>query len=298
MQITIVTGMSGSGKTRVIRSMEDMGFFCIDNMPPMLIPKFTEMLTFANGKFNNVAIVVDIRVGDMINQLIERFLEMKESNYDVKLLFLNADDETLVKRYKETRRSHPLDNPKGLLESIREERMILDKLLTEADYVIDTSGLKSNELVEKVKEIFAPKDSEGIEINVMAFGFKYGTPMDADLVFDVRFLANPYYVPELKYKTGNEKEVQDYVMQTEAAGQFLNKLEDMLTFLIPNYISEGKNQLVIGIGCTGGKHRSVTLANAITKRIGNLEYGIKVEHRDIGKDTANVVLGRSEEGTV
>ena len=284
MQITIVTGMSGSGKTRVIRSMEDMGFFCIDNMPPMLIPKFTEMLTFANGKFNNVAIVVDIRVGDMINQLIERFFEMKKSNYDVKLLFLNADDETLVKRYKETRRSHPLDNPKGLLESIREERMILDKLLTEADYVIDTSGLKSNELVEKVKEIFAPKDSDGIEINVMAFGFKYGTPMDADLVFDVRCFPNPFYIDELKPKTGNDKEVQDYVMSFPTAVGFMEKLNDMMEYLVPLYSEEGKSELTVAIGCTGGKHRSVTMANKLGEYLTGLGYNVNLNYRDIGRE--------------
>lgn len=284
MQITIVTGMSGSGKTRVIRSMEDMGFFCIDNMPPMLIPKFTEMLTFANGKFNNVAIVVDIRVGDMINQLIERFFEMKKSNYDVKLLFLNADDETLVKRYKETRRSHPLDNPKGLLESIREERMILDKLLTEADYVIDTSGLKSNELVEKVKEIFAPKDSDGIEINVMAFGFKYGTPMDADLVFDVRCFPNPFYIDELKPKTGNDKEVQDYVMSFPTAVGFMKKLNDMMEYLVPLYSEEGKSELTVAIGCTGGKHRSVTMANRLGEHLKSLGYNVNLNYRDIGRE--------------
>ena len=284
MQITIVTGMSGSGKTRVIRSMEDMGFFCIDNMPPMLIPKFTEMLTFANGKFNNVAIVVDIRVGDMINQLIERFFEMKKSNYDVKLLFLNADDETLVKRYKETRRSHPLDNPKGLLESIREERMILDKLLAEADYVIDTSGLKSNELVEKVKEIFAPKDSDGIEINVMAFGFKYGTPMDADLVFDVRCFPNPFYIDELKPKTGNDKEVQDYVMSFPTAVGFMKKLNDMMEYLVPLYSEEGKSELTVAIGCTGGKHRSVTMANRLGEHLKSLGYNVNLNYRDIGRE--------------
>ncbi len=284
MQITIVTGMSGSGKTRVIRSMEDMGFFCIDNMPPMLIPKFTEMLTFANGKFNNVAIVVDIRVGDMIGQLIERFLELKKSNYDVKLLFLNADDETLVKRYKETRRSHPLDNPKGLLESIREERQILSKLLTEADYVIDTSGLKNNELTEKVKELFTPKDAEGIEINVMAFGFKYGTPMDADLVFDVRCFPNPFYIDELKPKTGNDKEVQDYVMSFPTAVGFMEKLNDMMEYLVPLYIEEGKGELTVAIGCTGGKHRSVTMANKLGEYLEGLGYNVNLNYRDIGRE--------------
>lgn len=284
MKITIVTGMSGSGKSRVIKYLEDMGFFCIDNMPPMLIPKFIEMLALANGKFNNVAIVVDIRVGDMIGQLIEQFLEAKKNNYDVKLLFLNADDETLVKRYKETRRSHPLDNPKGLLASIQEERKILSKLLGEADYVIDTSGLNNAGLLEKVKELFAPKDSEGIEINVMAFGFKYGMPLDADLVFDVRCFPNPFYIDELKPKTGNDKEVQDYVMSFPTAVEFMEKLNNMMEFLVPLYIEEGKVSLTVAIGCTGGKHRSVTLANKLGEHMQTLGYEVKFNYRDIGKE--------------
>lgn len=284
MKITIVTGMSGSGKSRVIKYLEDMGFFCIDNMPPMLIPKFIEMLALANGKFNNVAIVVDIRVGDMIGQLIEQFLEAKKNNYDVKLLFLNADNETLVKRYKETRRSHPLDNPQGLLASIKQERKILSKLLGEADYVIDTSGLNNAGLLEKVKELFAAKDSEGIEINVMAFGFKYGMPLDADLVFDVRCFPNPFYIDELKPKTGNDKEVQDYVMSFPTAVEFMEKLNNMLEFLVPLYIEEGKVSLTVAIGCTGGKHRSVTMANKLGEHMQELGYEVKFNYRDIGRE--------------
>ena len=205
----------------------------------------------------------------------------------------------MIKRYKETRRTHPLTGSGRIESGIQMERKRTAFLKQRADYILDTSQLLVRELKAQIDKIFV--ENEGFRnfmITMLSFGFKYGIPSDADLVFDVRFLANPYYVPELKYKTGNEKEVQDFVMQTETAEQFLNKLEDMLKFLIPNYINEGKNQLVVGIGCTGGKHRSVTLANAITKRLSTLEYGIKVEHRDIGKDTANVVLRRSEEGTV
>lgn len=284
MKITIVTGMSGSGKTRAIRYLEDMGYFCIDNMPPVLIPKFTEMLTIANGKFNNVAIVVDIRVGDMINQLVEQVLSLRKNNYDVKLLFLNADDETLVKRYKETRRSHPLDNSKGLLASIEQERQILSKLLTEADYVIDTTGLKSNDLPEKLKEIFSSKSSNDFEVNIMSFGFKYGMPLDADLVFDVRCFPNPFYIAELKPKTGNDREVREYVMSFPEAEEFVKKLTEMLDFLIPLYVEEGKSSVTIAMGCTGGKHRSVTMANKLGEHFGRSEYEVNVNHRDIGRE--------------
>ncbi len=284
MKITVVTGMSGSGKTRAIRYLEDMGYFCIDNMPPVLIPKFTEMLTLANGKFNNVAIVVDIRVGDMINQLVEQVLTLRKNNYDVKLLFLNADDETLVKRYKETRRSHPLENSKGLLASIEQERKILSRLLTEADYVIDTTGLKSSELPEKLKDIFSSKTANDFEVNVMSFGFKYGMPLDADLVFDVRCFPNPFYIEELKPKTGKDKEVQDYVMSFPAAVEFVEKLIDMLDFLLPLYIEEGKSSVTIAIGCTGGKHRSVTMANKLGEYFKKTEYETNVNHRDIGRE--------------
>lgn len=284
MKITIVTGMSGSGKTRVIRYLEDMGYFCIDNMPPVLIPMFSEMLASAGGKFNNVALVVDMRVGDMINQLREQIAELKKKNYDVLILFLNADDETLVKRYKETRRLHPIENPNGLLASIREERKRLSKLLVEADYVIDTSHTTNSELLDEIKEIFASKGSMNIEINVMSFGFKYGIPLDADLVFDVRCFPNPFYIDELKQKTGNDAEVQNYVMSFPTAVEFMDKLSDMMEFMIPLYIEEGKISLTIAVGCTGGKHRSVTMANKLGERIKEMGYNVKVSNRDIGKE--------------
>ena len=284
MKFTIVTGMSGSGKTRVIRYLEDMGYFCIDNMPPVLIPMFSEMLTSEGGKFNNVALVVDMRVGDMINQLIEQVNELKKKGYDASILFLNADDETLVKRYKESRRSHPLENPNGLLASIREERKRLSKLLTEADYVIDTSDMTNTELLDEIKEIFVSRESRNIEINVMSFGFKYGIPLDADLVFDVRCFPNPFYIDELKRKTGNDIEVQDYVMSFPTAVEFMNKLSDMMEFMIPLYIEEGKISLTVAIGCTGGKHRSVTMANKLGERIRDMGYEVNISNRDIGRE--------------
>ncbi len=284
MQFTIVTGMSGSGKTRVIRYLEDIGYFCIDNMPPVLIPKFSEMLSSATGKFNNVAFVVDVRVGDMINELIGQINVLKSMGYDARILFLNASDETLVKRYKETRRVHPVYSPDGLLASIQKERKILEKLLNAADYVIDTSQMTNNKLIDEVKEIYCRGKNPGIKINVMAFGFKYGIPMDADLVFDVRCFPNPFYIEDLKYKTGNDKEVQDYVMSFPTAVEFLEKLKDMAKFLIPLYEEEGKISLTVAIGCTGGKHRSITMANKLGEYLKELKYTVDITHRDLGRE--------------
>lgn len=285
MQYTIVTGMSGSGKTKVIRYLEDMGYFCIDNMPPVLIPKFSEMLSSVNGNFNNVALVIDIRVGDMINELLEQIDDLKRKGYDCRLLYLNADDETLVKRYKETRRMHPLDNSQGLLASIRQEREMLSALYNAADNVIDTSRLSMQGLLQELKEIYTSKDSkQGLEINVMAFGFKYGMPLDADLVFDVRCFPNPFYIDGLKHKTGNDKDVQDYVMSFPTAVEFMEKLEDMMAFMIPLYIEEGKISLSIAIGCTGGKHRSVTMTNKLADYLKDCDYSVNVSYRDIGRE--------------
>lgn len=283
MQFTIVTGMSGSGKTRVIRNLEDMGFFCIDNMPPALIPKFSELLSSMNGKFNDVAIVVDIRVGNMINELIEQ-VNILRKDYVVKMIFLDADDETIVRRYKETRRSHPIDNPNGLLASIKEERKKLSALMEEADCVIDTSHFTNAELFAELKEICRYDKSCKIEVNVMAFGFKYGVPFDADLVFDVRCFPNPFYIEELKRKTGNDKEVRDYVMSFTQAREFMNKLNDMMNFMIPLYIEEGKVSLTVAIGCTGGKHRSVTMANELSDYLRSIGYEVNTSCRDIGRE--------------
>lgn len=299
MRFVIVTGMSGAGKSSTLKMLEDAGYFCVDNLPVPLISKFAKLIFQEHAEYDRIAIGVDIRSGQGLAELEPFLAQMQEKRQPYEILYLDCSDEVLVKRYKETRRSHPLAGTGRVEYGIAQEREKTAFLKQQADYILDTSRLLVRELKTQIDKIFV--ENEGFRnfmVTVLSFGFKYGIPADADLVFDVRFLANPYYVPELKHKTGNEKEVQDFVMQTEAAGHFLDKLEDMLTFLIPNYISEGKNRLVIGIGCTGGKHRSVTLANAITKRLGNLEYGIKVEHRDIGKDTANVVLGRSEEGAV
>ncbi len=285
MQFVVVTGMSGSGKTQVLRFFEDKGFFCIDNMPPVLIEKFVEISFSASGKFDKIALVIDARVGDMINQLIDNIKMLREGGYHCKLLFLNAKDEVLIKRYKEARKAHPIQSELGLLGSIKEERKMLDALYAEADVVIDTSNLTMIELNKKLENLYYGKDSEnsGIRVNMLAFGFKYGIPLDADLVFDVRCFPNPFYIDELKTKTGNDKEVQDYVMSFEETKTFFEKLKDMMFYLMPLYSEEGKTNITIAIGCTGGKHRSVTIANKLGEEMSKKGYSVNMIYRDISR---------------
>lgn len=285
MQLTVVTGLSGSGKTQVVRFLEDLGFFCVDNMPPALIEKIADMFFFGEGKKDKIAFVIDMRVGTMLHQLTDALADLKKNGYDCKLLFLDASDEVLVKRYKETRRTHPIPNENGLLGSIRQERQLLADLKNEADYVIDTSALSIHDLMEKLKEIFVESTDAArtMTVNVMAFGFKYGLPVDADLVFDVRCFPNPFYIAELKNKTGNDKPVRDYVMGAESAREFSEKLKDMICFLLPLYVEEGKHSVTIAIGCTGGKHRSVTLANELAEALEKKDYTIHRIYRDIEK---------------
>ncbi len=281
MDFTIVTGMSGSGKTTAIHFFEDMGYFCIDNMPPALIPMLANMLGSVRDKFRNVALVIDVRVGEMINELLGQVEELRDK-YEVGIIFLDADDNALVNRYKETRRNHPLNNPDGLLASIREERKMLYKLRECADFVIDTSFLTSAQLRDRFTDIYnVTSVNSSFEIKVLSFGFKHGIPVDADLVFDVRCFPNPFYVPELKRKTGNDKEVRDYVMGFPTTNTFYEKLRGMIEFLIPLYMEEGRNSLIIAIGCTGGHHRSVTFANMLNERLTELGYSCDVIHRDI-----------------
>lgn len=283
-QFTIVTGLSGSGKTQVVRFLEDKGFFCIDNMPPMLIPQVTELFVSVNGKYDKIAFVIDTRVGELINELLDNLKWLSDSGYSCKLLFLNASDDVLVKRYKETRRVHPLSGNKGLLDSIQRERKILDKLYLAADYVIDTSKMSLHELSIELEKIYSDNNKEdSLVINVEAFGFKYGLPLDSDLVFDVRCFPNPFYVDELKEKTGLDKNVRDYVMQYEESENFMRKLEDMILFLLPMYTEEGKRSLNIAIGCTGGKHRSVTMALILGEKLKEQGYRINMIYRDIEK---------------
>lgn len=286
MKFVILTGMSGAGKSTAIKMMEDMGFYCVDNLPIPLLEKFVELSSPQNNELQKVAVGIDIRSGQALEELRDVLDNIEKSGVKYEILFLDAEDSVLVKRYKETRRNHPLSGGERVDKGIEEERRRLAFLKERADYIIDTSQLLTRELKAEMEKIFVKnQDYKNLFITILSFGFKYGMPADSDLVFDVRFLPNPYYVEGLRAKTGNDKEIQDYVLQFKEAHIFLEKLEDMLDFLIPNYIAEGKNQLVISIGCTGGKHRSVTLANELYKCLSKrTEYGIKIEHRDIGKD--------------
>ena len=286
MRLVIVTGMSGAGKSTAMKMMEDMGFFCIDNLPITLLDKLVDFTKSFDTQQKKIAIGIDARSGESLDSLNTVLDELSKKDIKYEILFLDAEDNVLVKRYKETRRSHPLAHGERVAKGIRRERRKLEYLKEKADYIIDTSRLLTRELKAELERIFV-KDEEfnSLYVTILSFGFKYGIPADSDIVMDVRFLPNPYYVDGLRPKTGNDVEIQQYVMQFPEAKEFLDKLEDLVSFLIPHYIDEGKNQLVISIGCTGGKHRSVTLANELYKRLdGNKDYGLKIEHRDIGKD--------------
>ncbi len=287
MRLVIITGMSGAGKSTALKVLEDAGYFCVDNLPIALITKFADLIFTQSQEISKAALGIDIRSGQALEGLKKVLEEMTAKNYNYEILFLDAADEVLVKRYKETRRSHPLSIASRIERGIGLERERVEFLKEQADYILDTSQLLTRELKIEIEKIFIQDENfKNLFITILSFGFKYGIPQDSDLVFDVRFLPNPYYIEELRYKTGNDKEIQDYVMGFEPAHIFVDKLEGMLRFLIPNYILEGKNQLVVAIGCTGGKHRSVTLANEIYKRLreDGAVYGIKMEHRDIEKD--------------
>ena len=286
MRFVIVTGVSGAGKTAALKMLEDVGYFCVDNLPIPLIEKFVSLMNDSTGEdVRNAALGIDARSGDALDELEIVLDRMKESGYEFEILFLDADDRTLVKRYKETRRLHPLAYGGRGDDGIRLEREKMRFLKERADYIIDTSHLLTRELKQELEKIFVKnQEFHNIMVSVLSFGFKYGIPADADLVFDVRFLPNPYYLDELRPKTGLDDSVYNYVMDCDAARKFASMLEEMVTFLIPNYIKEGKTNLVIAVGCTGGKHRSVTIARELYSRIsGNNKYGIRLEHRDIKK---------------
>lgn len=286
MEFVILTGMSGAGKSSALKMMEDMDYLCVDNLPIPLIIKFAKLAN-ANPEEGQakVALGIDVRSGKGLDELKNVLEQLTDEKITYQILFLDAEDGTLVKRYKETRRKHPLAAGGSIEEGITKEREKMHFLKEEADYIIDTSKLLTKDLNKELKKIFLDKQSyKSLFVSVLSFGFKYGIPEDADLVFDVRFLPNPYYVDELKRKTGQDQDVQDYVMQSEDAKVFLEKLKDMIDFLMPRYVAEGKNQLVIAVGCTGGKHRSVTIANALYAALEEKpEYGLRIEHRDIMK---------------
>ena len=286
MKLVILTGMSGAGKSTALKMMEDIGFYCVDNLPIPLIEKFVELSESSQDELQKFAIGVDIRSGNSLSELHAVLNRLTEGGKLPEILFLDAEDAVLVKRYKETRRSHPLSGGERVGVGLQKERSRLHFLRQRADYIIDTSRMLTRELWAELDKIFVKQqDYKNLFITILSFGFKYGIQADSDMVFDVRFLPNPFYVEGLRQKSGNDKEIQDYVLQFKEAHMFLIKLADMVNFLIPNYIIEGKNQLVISIGCTGGKHRSVTLANELYKQLANCkEYGLKIEHRDIEKD--------------
>lgn len=286
MRFVIVTGMSGAGKSTVLNVLEDAGYFCVDNLPIPMIPKFAEMLTVPDAQIQKAALGIDIRGGQSFSKLEAVLREIDEAQIEYEILFMDAADDVLVKRYKETRRTHPLAGDGRVDKGIASERGQLKFLKKRATYIIDTSKMLTRELNIEIRKIFVEnREYKNLYITIMSFGFKYGIPSDADIVLDVRFLPNPYYIEELRPMSGNDQPVRDYVMNNGKAGEFLEKTMNLIDFLLPNYILEGKNQLVIAIGCTGGKHRSVTLANAMYKKLQEAEsYGVRIEHRDIQKD--------------
>ena len=286
MRFVIVTGLSGAGKTQATRSLEDLGYFCVDNLPPTLISKFAEACMQSGGNIEKVALVIDIRGGVFFDDFFDTLNYLKRNEFKYEILFLDASDEVLIKRFKETRRSHPLSPDERVLTGITQEREKLREIKNIADIIIDTSKYEIRHLREKINETYGDNKNpeRQLSITVLSFGFKYGIPVDSDLVFDVRFIPNPFYIPELKEYSGNDAPVKEYVLKQSETVTFIDKLIDMLKYLIPNYRKEGKRQLIISIGCTGGRHRSVAIANEIHRRLNEENYNAKIEHRDVAED--------------
>lgn len=284
MKFIIVTGLSGAGKTRAVKAFEDIGDYCVDNMPPELIPKFAEIYHKSASANDCAVLVCDLRGGNMFGKLTECLDELSELGYEYEVLFLDASDEALIRRYKETRREHPLSSGGRIIDGIQKERSMLENIKSKANKIIDTSTLSATQLRQKIKLIYNNKAEFGeMLVHVMSFGFKYGIPLDSDLVFDVRFMPNPFYVPELKEHTGIETCIRDFVMNSDVSHIFLSKLTDLIEYMIPQFIKEGKTQLVISIGCTGGHHRSVTVAEALYNSLKATDKNVMVSHRDIKK---------------
>ncbi|SKC51736.1 RNase adapter RapZ [Maledivibacter halophilus] len=280
MKFVIITGLSGAGKSQAMKCMEDLGFYCVDNLPPILIAKFAELCFSKRGEIQKIALVIDIRGGKFFDDLFESLDELTDKGYKYEILFLDASDQTLIKRFKETRRVHPLSSEGRIIDGINAERERLEYLKQRANKIIDTSNMTPAQLKEEIKEVYIEGSNNNIMISILSFGFKKGIPLDADLVFDVRFLPNPHYIPELKEFTGNDKCVSEYVMKWPESIEFVKKLNDLIDFLIPYYEREGKFQLVIAIGCTGGKHRSVTIANILYNYLKDKGQRVKINHRD------------------
>jgi UPF0042 nucleotide-binding protein len=281
MKFIIITGLSGAGKTEVVRRFEDLGYFCVDNLPPALIPKFVELCAQSAGKINKIALVIDIRGGEFFNSIFSALEAIEKIGFSYTILFLEASDDVLVRRFKETRRKHPLSSEGGILEGIKAERKILEELRGRATKIIDTSFLTVRELRNEIESSYGDDEGQKFTITVVSFGFKHGIPLDADMVFDVRFLPNPHYVESLRMSTGEDPAVRDYVMKWPITRHFLNKVFDLIEFLLPNYEKEGRAHLSIAIGCTGGRHRSVTIANEAGDFLRRKGFKIVVDHRDI-----------------
>lgn len=285
MRFIIITGLSGAGKSQAVKFLEDLGFFCVDNLPPALILKFAEICSQSRGSIDKIAIVTDIRGGKFFDQLQSSLDELQKEGFNYDILFLEASDETLIKRFKTSRRMHPLAVDGRIIRGINAERRKLEEIKAKAAYIVDTTNMSTAQLKQEIIHLFIEGGkTERLMINVISFGFKYGIPLDADLVFDVRFLPNPYYIESLKKQSGNDDEVRDYVMKWPETLVFMSKLNDMVEFLIPYYIKEGKTQLVVAVGCTGGRHRSVTIANLLSLKLKEEEHRVLVEHRDIDED--------------
>ncbi|SFG62387.1 UPF0042 nucleotide-binding protein [Desulfotomaculum arcticum] len=282
-RMVIVTGLSGAGKTQAMRSLEDLGYFCVDNLPPALIPKFAELCAQTARRINNIALVVDIRGGDFFRDLAEILDELHDNKIYFEVLFLEASDDVLIRRFKESRRRHPLGTGE-VLPSIQEERVLLEEIRGCANVIIDTSNLTPRQLKEKLAELFSGDTQTKLLVSVISFGFKYGIPLDSDLVIDVRFLPNPFYNPVMRPLTGNDPAVEEFVFDSPVTAEFMQRFSELVEFLIPCYINEGKTTLMISIGCTGGMHRSVALANRLGDTLNKKDYRVTVRHRDIGKN--------------
>jgi len=285
MQFLIVTGMSGAGKTTVLKFLEDVGFFCVDNLPPLLISKFAEVTAHAGPEIKQVALGIDVRGGNLFNDLFSELDALSAERFKYSILYLDASDAALIKRYKENRRSHPLALNDRVTTGIDKERVLLSEVKARAGSIVDTSNMLPRQLKETLYKIIEnDKNFNSLMISILSFGFKYGLPGDSDLVFDVRFIPNPFYISELKELTGRDEPVRDYVMGHETTKAFIQKWFDLITFLIPHYVEEGKNQLVVSVGCTGGKHRSVALAEALNDVLKDKGFSTVVHHRDIDRD--------------
>ncbi len=289
LELVVVTGLSGAGRTEAVRALEDMGYFCIDNLPPAFILNVVELFSLEGSRVKQIAVVSDVRSHEYFPQLYRVLEELKAMGVKFQILFLEARDDVLIKRYKETRRRHPLSETGEIIEGIKEERSLLENLKEKADIIIDTSELEVYELRSKIRQEFqGPAGKKTLRITVSSFGFKYGLPADADIVMDVRFLPNPNYIPKIKHFSGEDEKIKDFVLSKKVTKDFLKNFEGLLTFLIPHYIKEGKTHLLIALGCTGGTHRSVVLAEELGKFLKEQKYKVNVSHRDLGKDQFEV----------